>query len=134
MFVYISTDYVFDGKNPPYKINDQTNPLNKYGMSKLNGEKATLGASLGNFNLLLLWLLYLLTTSIEIIDNIVVRVPVLYGHTEPNRYDESAINTLIEKVKKGEEFLVDNVQIRYPTHCVDVARFCCRLMIKYFKV
>lgn len=60
MFVYISTDYVFDGKNPPYKINDQTNPLNKYGMSKLNGEKATLGASLGNFSLLLLSLLYLL--------------------------------------------------------------------------
>lgn len=63
-----------------------------------------------------------------------MRVPVLYGETEPNRYDESAINVLIEKVKKGEQFSIDHVQVRFPTHCKDVARFCCRLMIKYFQV
>jgi len=41
-FVYISTDYVFDGKNKnvEYEVDDQTNPLNEYGRTKLLGEKA----------------------------------------------------------------------------------------------
>lgn len=38
-FAYISTDYVFDGKNPPYKEDDETNPLNAYGRLKLEGER-----------------------------------------------------------------------------------------------
>lgn len=39
-FIYISTDYVFDGaKKSPYLINDETNPINFYGQSKLDGEK-----------------------------------------------------------------------------------------------
>ena len=38
--IYLSTDYVFDGKNAPYKPGDQPNPLNKYGQSKLDGEVA----------------------------------------------------------------------------------------------
>jgi dTDP-4-dehydrorhamnose reductase len=39
--VYISTDYVFDGTtSEPYKPNDKTNPINVYGESKLEGEKA----------------------------------------------------------------------------------------------
>lgn len=38
-FVYISTDYVFDGTGTlPFKITDQTNPVNYYGFSKEQGE------------------------------------------------------------------------------------------------
>lgn len=39
--IYISTDYVFDGtkKNGLYKTDDQTNPLNEYGRTKLLGEQ-----------------------------------------------------------------------------------------------
>ena len=39
--VYISTDYVFDGtkKEDMYKIDDQTNPQNEYGRTKLLGEQ-----------------------------------------------------------------------------------------------
>jgi dTDP-4-dehydrorhamnose reductase len=40
--VYISTDYVFDGKNNPYDELDQTNPLNYYGQTKLESEKLIL--------------------------------------------------------------------------------------------
>ncbi|MDC0173871.1 dTDP-4-dehydrorhamnose reductase [Nitrosopumilus sp.] len=37
--MYISTDYVFDGKQGLYKETDLTNPLNNYGLTKLSGEK-----------------------------------------------------------------------------------------------
>ncbi len=47
--VFISTDYVFDGKNAPYREADEPKPLNKYGESKLEGERVVLGANKGVF-------------------------------------------------------------------------------------
>lgn len=40
--IYISTDYVFDGKKKDgmYQVDDTTNPLSEYGRTKLLGEKA----------------------------------------------------------------------------------------------
>ena len=38
--IYISTDYVFDGKNGNYKETDPVHPINKYAISKLGGECA----------------------------------------------------------------------------------------------
>ncbi len=47
-FILISTDYVFDGKNPPYKEDDTPNPLQAYGKSKYEAELVTQKASKSN--------------------------------------------------------------------------------------
>jgi dTDP-4-dehydrorhamnose reductase len=40
-FVHVSTDYVFDGTKPkPYTESDEPNPVQVYGASKLDGERA----------------------------------------------------------------------------------------------
>lgn len=41
-FVYISTDYVFDGVNGPYKEDDAVNPLSVYARHKLEAEELSL--------------------------------------------------------------------------------------------
>lgn len=37
--IHISTDFIFDGKNGPYKEEDEPNPLSYYGLSKLKSEQ-----------------------------------------------------------------------------------------------
>lgn len=106
--LYISTDYVFDGKNAPYKPGDVTNPLNAYGQSKRDGEKAVLKYSM----------------------NAVLRVPVLYGEVET--LGESAVTTLFSDVlDSSKPRKLSDYERRYPTHVVDVANICVRLAEKY---
>ncbi|KAJ1939792.1 hypothetical protein GGF37_004252 [Kickxella alabastrina] len=99
-FVYISTDYVFDGRNPPYHVDDKPNPLNFYGRTKLAGEKAVVEANP---------------------DAVILRVPILYGRTE--YLGESAVNVLLGAVRdSGKQTKIDALQARFPTCVDDVAR------------
>ncbi|KAJ1817969.1 hypothetical protein IWW57_001746 [Coemansia sp. S610] len=98
-FVYVSTDYVFDGTKPPYEVGDSPNPLNFYGRTKLAGERAVLEANP---------------------EAAVLRVPVLYGPAE--HAAESAVNVLVDVVQKGAAAQMDAWQARFPTCTVDVAR------------
>ena len=41
-FVYISTDYVFDGLGGPYSVGDKINPISNYAKSKAAGEMCSL--------------------------------------------------------------------------------------------
>src|SRR5438445_7683867 len=55
--LYLSTDYVFDGrKTVPYTERDPVNPLNVYGRSKLAGEEETLKGCRGTLVLRTSWL------------------------------------------------------------------------------
>jgi dTDP-4-dehydrorhamnose reductase len=55
--VYVSTDYVFNGqKDGPYTENDDTDPINAYGRTKLAGERATALAAKRSFIVRTSWL------------------------------------------------------------------------------
>ncbi|XP_068600865.1 methionine adenosyltransferase 2 subunit beta isoform X2 [Brachionichthys hirsutus] len=105
LLLYISTDYVFDGRNPPYGEDDGPNPLNVYGRSKLEGEREALRHCPGA---------------------LVLRVPVLFGEVES--VSESAVTTLWLKVQGAAECCtLDHCQQRFPTDTRDVAAVCRKL-------
>ncbi|EST07130.2 Phox homologous domain protein [Kalmanozyma brasiliensis GHG001] len=114
LLINISTDYVFDGSKPPYKVEDAPNPLNAYGVSKLQGERAVAEhAKPGHFTNL--------------------RVPVLYGRTITN--DESAVNVLLNAIQppagSTNPKKCDAYAVRYPTNVADVAKAILKLAEVY---
>ncbi|KAG2067798.1 NAD-P-binding protein [Suillus decipiens] len=116
--VYISTDYVFDGRSPPpggYIPESPTNPLQIYGQTKRDGENAVLQARQQGAKA------------------VVLRVPVLYGPA-PNNTD-SAVNILVDVVRdQSKESNMDDYAIRYPTNVLDIASFLVRLTDLSFDV
>lgn len=96
--VFISTDYVFEGTAPPYSSDDQPNPVNFYGRSKLAGEKAVLADG----------------------DHWVLRLPLLFGPVTHLR--ESGVTALLETIRNPEPAALDDWAIRFPTSVEDVAR------------
>lgn len=94
--LYISTDYVFDGKKKdPYNEWDIPNPVNKYGLSKLIGEQFVTS----------------LTNRFYI-----VRTSWLYGKDGNN-----FVNTMVKLLSEREEIDVVNDQIGSPTYTYDLA-------------
>jgi len=101
--VYLSTDYVFDGKKgEPYREDDPPNPLNIYGRSKWKGEQYTLELA-G--------------------DGLVIRTQWLYG-----RYGKNFVTAILRQAKEksvrldSEKALsIVNDQIGSPTYTVDLA-------------
>jgi dTDP-4-dehydrorhamnose reductase len=55
--IYISTDYVFDGKKGLYNEEDKPNPVNYYGLTKLEGERQVIEYS-NNYAILRTSVLY----------------------------------------------------------------------------
>lgn len=99
--IYISTDYVFDGTEPPYQVDSLPNPLNDYGLSKRAGEKAVLS-----------------TCS----NSAILRIPILYGDVE--YLEESAVIILtcdLLNAAEGESVKMENWATRHPTLTDDVA-------------
>ncbi|KAK47491.1 dTDP-4-dehydrorhamnose reductase [Caballeronia jiangsuensis] len=99
----ISTDYVFDGTAPPYFPDDAPAPLNAYGQSKLDGERALLESDPASC---------------------VLRLPLLYGPFTD--WNESAVTSLTPAIVKSADAAsppasMDAWATRYPTFTPDVA-------------
>lgn len=96
--IHISTDYVFDGsKKSPYKEDDTPNPLNYYGVTKLEGEK-------------------ILKEQFE--DYFIVRTSWLYGEDGKN-----FVLTMIKLMNEREKINVVYDQVGTPTYTEDLAQF-----------
>ncbi|MEO8733838.1 MAG: sugar nucleotide-binding protein, partial [Flavobacteriales bacterium] len=48
-FIFLSTDFIFDGENGPYREDDNARPLSVYGQSKLDGESLVKNADLAKW-------------------------------------------------------------------------------------
>lgn len=93
--IYISTDYVFDGeKTEPYTPEDTPNPLNNYGLTKLQGEEAVKKYCKKFY---------------------IARTSWLYGH-----HGKNFVETMIS-LKDKDELKVVNDQIGCPTWTVELA-------------
>ncbi|MFT3850939.1 MAG: SDR family oxidoreductase [Propionivibrio sp.] len=103
-FIYLSTDYVFDGTRPPYAVDAKTVPLNAYGRMKLAGEDVVRAAYAGRGG----------------DDFALLRIPILYGRVET--LSESPVTELAAKIIEGRAFKAEDWAMRYPAHVDDVAR------------
>ncbi|WCK56169.1 dTDP-4-dehydrorhamnose reductase [Aneurinibacillus sp. Ricciae_BoGa-3] len=96
--VYISTDYVFDGKSSkPYNEFEAPSPIGVYGKSKLAGEQFVRQFSSRYF---------------------IVRTSWVYG-----AHGTNFVKTMLKMTKERNEIRVVYDQIGSPTYTVDLARF-----------
>lgn len=101
-FIYVSTDFVFDGLNGPYKEDDQPNPVSFYGKSKLEAERITQQMK-GDWA--------------------IIRTILVYGILN----DMSRSNIVLwakGTLEKGKSIKVVNDQWRMPTLAEDLAKAC----------
>ena len=106
--IYLSTDYVFDGKkNTPYGEDDPPNPISVYGLSKFQGEK------------------YIE----EILDDyLIIRSSWLFAKEGSN-----FVNTIIKLSRKKNELMMVNDQKGSPTYTKDLSQAISLLVEKDLK-
>jgi dTDP-4-dehydrorhamnose reductase len=103
-FVHVSTDYVFDGvKSSPYLEDDPVNPLQVYGVTKLDGERAVLRSNPRA---------------------LILRISTLYGPGRPQRpaYVDAILEQAHTHAAAGSGTIeVVEAPISSPTYAPDVA-------------
>jgi len=103
-FVFLSTDYVFDGsKRRPYVESDPTEPLSAYGRSKLGGETSVAVANPEHF---------------------IVRTSWLFGAAGRN-----FVETMLALAEEQPEVLVVSDQVGCPTYTAHLAEALCALAV-----
>ena len=96
ILIHISTDYVFDGKlKRPYTEEDNTNPLNVYGRTKLQGEESIIQSG---------------------VQYIIIRTSWVYSE-----YGNNFLKTMLTLGEKKDELQVINDQFGCPTYAQDIA-------------
>jgi dTDP-4-dehydrorhamnose reductase len=97
-FLFVSTDFVFDGQTGNYKEGDNTGPVNYYGQTKLLAEKLVQQYPY---------------------DWAIVRTILVYG--KPLLPRPYLLNIVEEKLKAGIAYKVVNDQFRTPTYVEDLS-------------
>lgn len=97
-FIYISTDFVFDGEKGMYKEEDEPAPVNYYGQTKLEAEQAVHAYPYP-------WA--------------VIRTVLVYGQPLAGR--SNILSIVKDKLEKGEGYKVVDDQVRTPTYVGDLA-------------
>jgi dTDP-4-dehydrorhamnose reductase len=101
--VHYSTDYVFDGsKSLPYDEDDQPNPINVYGMTKLAGEQAIRGAG---------------------VPHLIFRTAWVYGTRGRN-----FLLTILRLATEREELRIVRDQFGAPTWSREIAKWTVRVL------
>lgn len=97
-FVFVSTDFVFDGEKGFYLEEDISNPVNFYGKTKMEAEDAV--------------------KEYEY-DWAIVRTSLVYGRPIAGR--GNILSIVKEKLERGEKYSVVDDQVRTPTFVEDLA-------------
>ncbi|NOZ03505.1 MAG: SDR family oxidoreductase [FCB group bacterium] len=98
LFIHISTDYVFDGKEGPYDEKAQTNPINVYGCTKLQSEKLVQSGSA---------------------DWVIIRTNVVFDYNRRTR--ASFVKWVVDSLRAGTPIRVVDDQWNNPTWTVALA-------------
>jgi dTDP-4-dehydrorhamnose reductase len=107
--IYISTDFIFNGKKRmPYTEDDKPNPINEYGKSKLQGEERV-------------------KKLLE--QYLIIRTSWLFGENGKNFVD-----TIIDKAKSGKSLKVVNDQKGSPTYSADLADAITELLLTTYNL
>lgn len=104
-FCYLSTDFVFDGITGMYREEDLPDPVNHYGFTKWQAEKAVQNYP-HNWS--------------------VVRTVLVYGKPVEGR--PNLLTILADRLRKGQTYSVVDDQFRTPTFAGDLAAGVCTLI------
>lgn len=110
-FIYISTDFVFDGKEGPYDEHAVTNPVNTYGESKLLAEEMVEQSGLH-------WA--------------IIRTVLVYGDKVPGGRP-NFVHWVRDQLAAGQPIRVVNDQWRTPTFVEDLAKGIVLTLLKHAK-
>ena len=97
-FLFISTDFVFDGNAGPYAEEDATNPVNYYGRTKMEAEEAVKDYDY---------------------DWAIVRTVLVYGKPQAGR--ENLLTMVQKSLSEGKAISIFDDQYRTPTYVEDLA-------------
>jgi dTDP-4-dehydrorhamnose reductase len=104
--VYISTDYVFDGEKGNYEEKDEPNPINYYGVTKLEGERRV----------------------VENCENYaILRTSVLYGW---HPWKQNFVTWVINQLKQNKEIAVVQDHYNTPTLADNLAEITIEVVKK----
>jgi len=103
---HTSSVYIFDGRKGNYTENDESNPINVLGKTKLEGEKAIM-------------------RHLDVDSYVILRFPISYGYNGKGKN-----NAFFGQIMKGEPLSVNDDELRQPLLVDDLAQIINEFMTK----